>query len=58
MVTELSIRGRIINISLVFIDKTYFKVSEDIGLNVAHYFIKKIHNKREPQQIALSFIYH
>ena len=45
-VTELFIRGRKLNISLVFIIKYYFAVSKNIGLNSAQCFIMKIPNKR------------
>ena len=41
IVTELFIRGRNLNISLVFITQSYFKVA-------------KIPNKRELQQIAIN----
>ena len=54
IVTELSIRGRKINISIVFIRQSYFKVPEDVRLNSAHVFIMKIQNKRELRQIALN----
>ena len=54
IVTELFIRGRKLNISLVFITKSYFKVPKDVGLNTTHLFIMKIPNKREFQQIAIS----
>ena len=50
--TELFIRGRKLNISLVFITQSYFKVPKDIRLNTTHLFIAKISNKRELQQIA------
>ena len=46
-VTELFLRGRKLNISLVFISQSYFKVSKTIRVNVTHYFITKILNKRE-----------
>ena len=52
IVTELFIRGRKINISLVFITQSYFKVPKDVRLNTSHFFIAKIPNKRELQQIA------
>ena len=42
MVTELLIRGRRINISLVFITQNYFGVSKNITLSSTHYFIMKI----------------
>ena len=53
-VTELFIRGRKLNISLVFITQSYFKVPKDVRLNTTHFFITKIPNKRELQQIALN----
>ena len=51
-VTELFLRGRKLNISLVFISQSYFKVPKPVRLNATHYFIMKIANKRELQQIA------
>ena len=54
IVTELFIRGRKLNISLVFITQSYFKVPKDVRLNPNHFFITKIPNKRELQQIALN----
>ena len=54
MVTELFIRGRKLNISIVFITQSYFKVTKDVRLNTKHFFIMKIPNKRELQQIALN----
>ena len=54
IVTELFIRGRKLNISLVFITQSYFKVPKDVRLNTTHFFIMKIPNKRELQQIALN----
>ena len=52
--TELFIRGRKFNISLVFITKSYFAVPKDIRLNATHFFVMKIPNKRELQQIAFN----
>ena len=49
VVTELFIRGRKLNISLVFITKSYFAVPKSIKLNSTHYFVMKILNKRELQ---------
>ena len=46
------LRGRKLNISLVFISQSYFKVRKTIRLNVIHYFIMKILNKREIKQMA------
>ena len=54
IVTELFIRGRKLNISMVFITQSYFKVPKDVRLNSAHFFIMKISNKRELHQIALN----
>ena len=45
IVTELFLRGRKLNISLVFISQSYFKVPKTIRLNATHYFIIKIPNK-------------
>ena len=50
IVTELFIRGIKLNISIVFITQTYFKVPKDVTLNS----ITKIPNKRELQQIPLN----
>ena len=54
IVTELFIRGRKLNISIVFIKQSYFKVPKDVRLNSTHFFIMKIPNKRKLQQIALN----
>ena len=43
---ELFLRGRKLNISLIFISQSYFKVPKTIRLNATHYFIMKIPNKR------------
>ena len=51
IVTDLFIRGRKLNIS-VFITQPYFAVPKNIRLNSAHYFVMKIPNKREIQQIV------
>ena len=45
IVTELFLRGRIFNISLVFISQPYFKEPKTIRLNARHYFIIKIPKK-------------
>ena len=55
IVTELFIRGRKINISLVFISQSYFEVPKYVRLmNTTHFFISKILNRRELQQIAIN----
>ena len=45
-------RGRKLSILLFFISQSYFKVPKTIRLNAADYFIMKISNKKEHQQIA------
>ena len=52
IVTGLFIRGRKLNISIVFMTQSYFKVPKDVRLNSTQFFIMKIPNKRELQQIA------
>ena len=54
IVTELFIRGRKLNISIVFITESYFKMPKVVRLNSTHFFIVKIPNKRELQQITLN----
>ena len=44
IVTELFIRGRKLNISIVFIAQSYFKVPKDVRLNSTHFIIMKIPN--------------
>ena len=52
IVTELFIRCRKLNISLVFISQSYFKVQKNVRNNSTHFFIMKIPNKRELMQTA------
>ena len=47
IVTELFIKGRKLNISIVFILQSYFSVPKNIRLHSMHYFIMKIPNKKE-----------
>ena len=54
IVTELFIRCRKLNISLVFISQSYFKISKDFRNNSTHFFITKIPNKRVLQKIAIN----
>ena len=42
VITELYIRGRKLNISIVFIMQWYIKVPKDVRLNSTHFFIIKI----------------
>ena len=41
------IGGRKLNISIVFIMQSYFKVPKEVRLNTTHFFIIKIPNKGE-----------
>ena len=50
-VIELFIRGRKLNISLVFITQSYFAVPKNIRLNSTHYSIMKI-----PTRISMNYI--
>ena len=54
IVTELLIRGRKLNISLVFITQSYFAAPENIRLNSTYCFIMRISTKLELQEIALN----
>ena len=54
IVTELLIRGRKLNISLVLFPQSYFAVPKNIRLNSTHHFITKIPNKTKLQQIAFN----
>ena len=54
IVTELFIRGRKLNIYLVVIAQSNFTVPKNIRLNYTHYFIMKIPNKQELEQIAFN----
>ena len=54
IVTELFIRGRKLNSSLVFMTQSYLKVPKFVRLNTSLFFIGKISNKRELQQIAIN----
>ena len=53
IVTELLIRGRKLNISLISILQSYFAVPKN-RLNSTHPFIKKTPNKLELQQVAFN----
>ena len=54
IIKELFIRCRELNISLVFNTQSYFSVPKDVRLNTTHYFIMKVNNKRELQNIAIN----
>ena len=53
LVTELFIRSRKLEISIVFTTQSCFKVPKDVRLNPTHFVFMKILNKRELQQITL-----
>ena len=48
-------RGRKLNIYLVFIMQSYFKVPKDVRLNTTQSFIMKIPHKKELQEIACNY---
>ena len=54
IIKELFSRCRKLNISLAFITQSYFSVPKDVRLNLTHYFIMKINNRRELQNIAIN----
>ena len=54
VVLELFIRGRKLKISIAVFTQSYFKVSKDVRLNSTHFFLMKIPNKRELQQLVLN----
>ena len=45
IVTELFIRDRKLNISLVFIIQSYFKVPKDVRINTSHFLSQKLQTK-------------
>ena len=53
IVTELFIRARKLNISLVFIAQSYFEIPKNVRLNTTHFFLTKLPNKKELQQIVM-----
>ena len=46
IVIKLFLRAKIINISLVFISQSSFKLPKTVRLNATHHFIIKISKKR------------
>ena len=42
IVSELFVRGRKLNISILFIMQSYFKIPKEVRLNTMHFFIMKI----------------
>ena len=51
IIAELFLRGKKLNIFLFSLSQSYFKVPKTIRLNATDYFIMKIPNKRELQQV-------
>ena len=49
------IRYRKLNISVLFITQSYFSVSKNVRLNSTHYFVRKINNRKELQNIAINY---
>ena len=54
IIKDLFISWRKLNISLVFIPQSYFSFPKDAKLNITHYFIMKINDKKEWQNITRS----
>ena len=52
IIKELFIRCRKLNISIVFITQSYFRMPKDARLNSTHYVIMKIQSRIELQNIA------
>ena len=52
IVTELFLERKKLNISLAFTSQSHLKVPKALRLNATRYFIIKLPNKRELQQIA------
>ena len=56
IVTELFIRGRKLNIFLVFITQSYFAVRKNIRLSSTHYFIMKVRKRTLRTRTSAKFI--
>ena len=56
VVTELFIRGRKLNISIVFITQSYFKVPKDVRLNSPIFYYESPKQKRTSANCFKSFI--
>ena len=54
IIKELFLRCRKVNISIVFITRSYFSVPKDVRLNSTYYLIMKINNRKELQNIAIN----
>ena len=56
IVTKLFVRAKKLNTSVVFVTQSYFVVPKNTRLNSTHYFIMKIQNKQQLQQIAFNYL--
>ena len=54
VVTELFIRRRKLNISLIFIKQSLSLFQKNVKLNLTHFFVMIIPNKRKIQEIAFN----
>ena len=54
IIKKLFIRCKKLNISVMFMTRSYFSVPKDVRLNSTHYLIMKINNKRELPITAIS----
>ena len=54
VVTEFSITGRQLNISIAFVTQSYFKLPKEVRLNTTPFFIIKRPNKKELPEIGLN----
>ena len=52
IIKELFYRARKINVLIVFIPQSYFRALKNARLNITHYIIMKINNKKELKRIA------
>ena len=53
IVTELFIRGKKLNISLIFITQSYFAMPKNIRLDSTHYFIMKFQTNKNFNKLHL-----
>ena len=55
-VTELFIRGKKLNISLVFMTKSYFEVRKDVRLNTTNFLLQKPQTGESFKKLRKTFI--
>ena len=58
IVTKLFIRGRKLNIHLLLFLQSCFAAPKNVRVNTTHYFIMKIPNRLELQQITINYSSH